>query len=452
MDELLQRLTEVSIRQQQIVEHLATRQGEAEQRLADLRTATAQRIPLPDPRVQATKLLPKLTPHDDVEAFLQMFESIATTEGWHPDDWARVLAPLLTGEAQRAYFALPADSADQYVEVKKEILARLGLSPICAAQHFHEWEYKPRLPARAQAAELTRLAQHWLLEGSPSAGQVAERVVVDRFLRALPRSHRQAVGMKNPTTTAELVEAIELADAAQQRDAGERAPPFPRRVVQERRAPEGTQRPLSRPGPPSPRDEPMPTEAPPGPARTWLAGCIIHRDLPAGAPEVDVRVNGRRTRAILDSGSAVSLVKSHLLSPRSEYKTFLPITCVHGDTRQVPARKVTISAGPGTWPIEVGVMKNLPVPVLIGRDWPGFDLLLATTTQPASPPQDRRRRRPRKGPCQRPVLLASDSGREGESPSQNTNLFYDVFQQVSGGGSLGREQREDDRLLSLLHP
>ncbi len=446
MDELLQRLTEVSIRQQQIVEHLATRQGEAEQRLADLRTATAQRIPLPDPRVQATKLLPKLTPHDDVEAFLQMFESIATTEGWHPDDWARVLAPLLTGEAQRAYFALPADSADQYVEVKKEILARLGLSPICAAQHFHEWEYKPRLPARAQAAELTRLVQHWLLEGSPSAGQVAERVVVDRFLRALPHSHRQAVGMKNPTTTAELVEAIELADAAQQRDAGERAPPFPRRVVQERRAPEGTQRPLSRPGPPSPRDEPMPTEAPPGPARTWLAGCIIHRDLPAGAPEVDVRVNGRRTRAILDSGSAVSLVKSHLLSPRSEYKTFLPITCVHGDTRQVPARKVTISAGPGTWPIEVGVMKNLPVPVLIGRDWPGFDLLLATTTQPASPPQDRRRRRPRKGPCQCPVLLASDSGREGESPSQNTNLFYDVFQQVSGGGSLGREQREDDRL------
>ncbi len=119
MDELLQRLTEVSIRQQQIIEHLATRQGEAEQRLADLRTATAQRIPLPDPRVQATKLLPKLTPHDDVEAFLQMFESIATTEGWHPDDWARVLAPLLTGETQRAYFALPADSADQYVEVKK---------------------------------------------------------------------------------------------------------------------------------------------------------------------------------------------------------------------------------------------------------------------------------------------------------------------------------------------
>ncbi len=241
----------------------------------------------------------------------------------------------------------------------------------------------------------------------------------------------------------ELVEAIELADAAQQQDAGERAPPFPRRVIQEWRAPKGTQRPLSRPEPPSPRDEPMPTEAP---ARTWLAGCIVQRDLPAGAPEVDVKINGKPFRAILDSGSAFSLVQSHLLSPRMEYKTFLPITCVHGDTQQVPARRMTISAVTGTWPVEVGVVKDLPVPVLIGRDWPVFDRLLAMTTQPASPRRDRRRRKPTKGPRQRPVLLASDSRRDGESPSQNPNLFYDVFQQVTGGGSFGKEQREDDRL------
>ncbi len=172
----------------------------------------------------------------------------------------------------------------------------------------------------------------------------------------------------------------------------------------------------------------------------------MHRDLPAGAPEVDVKINGKPFRAILDSGSAVSLVQSHLLSPRMEYKTFLPITCVHGDTRQVPARRVTISAVPGTWSVEVGVVKDLPVPVLIGRDWPGFDRLLATTTQPASPRRERRRRKPRKGPRQRPVLLASDSGRDGESPSQNPNLFYYVFQQVTGVGSFGKEQHEDDRL------
>ncbi len=91
-------------------------------------------------------------------------------------------------------------------------------------------------------------------------------------------------------------------------------------------------------------------------------------------------------------------------------------------------------------------MKDLPVPVLLGRDWPGFEALLTAATQPASPRGGRRGRRAAKKPRRQPVLLASDSGRDGESPSQNPNVFYDVFQQVTGGGSFGRAQREDDRL------
>ncbi|KAI2645011.1 Transposon Ty3-I Gag-Pol polyprotein [Labeo rohita] len=226
MEEVLQRLAEVSIRQHQIVEHLAIRQGRTEDEVAAIRISGAQGVPLPDPRAQATRLLPKMTADDDVEAYLQVFENTAT---------------------------------QNYDEVKREILARLGLSPICAAQQFHKWEFKPSVPARAQAAELGRIAQHWLLEGNPTAAQVAEQVVVDRLLRALTRSHRQAVGMRNPTSTLELVEAIELVDAVHQREAGDRAPPFPRRVVQERRPLEGTSRPVSRPPVPSPRDEPMPS-------------------------------------------------------------------------------------------------------------------------------------------------------------------------------------------------
>ncbi len=43
-----------------------------------------------------TQLLPKMTAGDDVEAFLQIFENTATQEGWESDDWAWLLAPLLT--------------------------------------------------------------------------------------------------------------------------------------------------------------------------------------------------------------------------------------------------------------------------------------------------------------------------------------------------------------------
>ncbi len=126
-----------------------------------------------------------------------------------------MLAPLLTGEPQQAYFSMPTNLNDSYDELRKEILARVGLSPISAAQLFHAWEYNSRVPARAQAAELSRLSQHWLLAGDPSATQVTERVVVDRFLHALPRPLRQAAGMRNPQTFGELVEAIELAEATQ---------------------------------------------------------------------------------------------------------------------------------------------------------------------------------------------------------------------------------------------
>ncbi len=192
-----------------------------------------------------------------------MFEAIATREDWPQGEWARVLAPLLTGEAQRAYFTLSPEERESYEELRKEILARVGLSPISiyAAQLFQDWEYKTRLPTRVQAAELTRLARHWLFAGGPTASHVAERVVIDKLLRALPRPLRQAAGMRNPLTIGELVEAIELADAAQHRDAGERVPPFTRRVVQ------ATSWPVNRSAVPGPWDEPMPMEPPRSPNR-----------------------------------------------------------------------------------------------------------------------------------------------------------------------------------------
>ncbi len=127
-----------------------------------------------------------------------MFEAIATQEGWPREEWGRVLAPLLTGEPQRAYFSTQPLLRESYDELRREIMGRVGLSPVSAAQQFHDWEFKTRLPARAQA-DLTRLAHHWLLTGSPTATQVAEKVVIDRLLRALPRALRQAAGMRNPT-------------------------------------------------------------------------------------------------------------------------------------------------------------------------------------------------------------------------------------------------------------
>ncbi|KAL0163484.1 hypothetical protein M9458_042880 [Cirrhinus mrigala] len=384
MEEIIRQLTDISVRQQQMAEHLVSRQDRVEQELLAFRTS----------QLRATQLLPKMTENDDVEYFLQTFEATAIRERWARDEWARLLVPLLTGEAQWAYFMLPTETATNYGELKKEILGRLGLSSICAAQQFHDWNYRPLLPVRTQAAELHRLAQHWLSPGEPTAAQIIERVTIDFFLRALPRSHQQAVGMWNPSTLAEMVEAVELADATQRRDGAERVPPYPQRVVQERRKTEGTGRPISRPAVSPNRDEPMPTEGPESHPRAWLAGCTVHQDPPAVAPEV-------QTLAVQS------------------------LWCN-------PGVNITSTVG----------IKDLPIPVLLGRDWPGLDCLL--TSQPAKKKGNRRTRKPVRRRI--PALATAESGRDGESPSQNTNLFFEVFQQVSGSSSFAREQHADDRL------
>lgn len=70
---------------------------------------------------------------------------------------------------------------------------------------------------------MSRLAHPWLLTGQPTVLQVSEKVVVDKLPRSLPRGHRQAVGMQNPESLSELVQTLELTEAAQAWDIREKA-------------------------------------------------------------------------------------------------------------------------------------------------------------------------------------------------------------------------------------
>lgn len=140
----------------------------------------------------------------------------------------------------------------------------------------------------------------------------------------------------------------------------------------------------------------------------------------------------------------MTLVQPHLLGPERPGRALLPITCVHGDTKYVPACTVSVSAAPGTWSIEVGVVKDLPVPLLLGRDWQGLDQLLRRSEKPVrrkGPPGPRKSRG-------HSAYLASESERAGESTNNHLDIFSDLFQQVSTGASLACEQRENDRLTA----
>lgn len=174
-----------------------------------LREATAACVPLPDPSASARHHLTKLCNLDNIEAYLHTFGVVANLESWDRQVWARLLAPFLTGEAQQAYFSLTHPESGDYSAVKREILARVGLSLICAAQRFWTWTYEEKVPVRVQVTRLSRIAHLWLLVDEPSAAQVAEKVMVDYLFCALPRRYRNPVGRRNPNSLAELVEAVE---------------------------------------------------------------------------------------------------------------------------------------------------------------------------------------------------------------------------------------------------
>ncbi|XP_073789446.1 protein NYNRIN-like [Danio rerio] len=207
IEEVVRHLAEISRRQQVITEQLTARQDLMEQQLRQ--AAGSSQFS----EVSAHRFITKLSDLDDIDAYLHTFEVIAERERWPKESWARMLAPFLTREAQRAYFALETPKNDDYKALKKEILARMGLSNISAAQQFSQWSYDDKQPVRTQAANLSRLGRLWLLGGDPTAVQVAEKVVIEKMMRALPRRLRTLTSMRNPDSLAALVEAARSARA-----------------------------------------------------------------------------------------------------------------------------------------------------------------------------------------------------------------------------------------------
>lgn len=70
-----------------------------------------------------------MTPADDPEAYLNIFERTMMAVGWAPDQWAAVLISYLIRPAQQVvHTLLPAD-LNVYAQVRAAILKTFNLSP-----------------------------------------------------------------------------------------------------------------------------------------------------------------------------------------------------------------------------------------------------------------------------------------------------------------------------------
>nr|XP_042696181.1 uncharacterized protein LOC122172154 [Chrysemys picta bellii] len=90
-----------------------------------------------------------------------------------------------------------------------------------------------------------------------------------------------------------------------------------------------------------------------------------------------VKINGAETTALVDSGSAITLILGKLVkSSQLLQAKRVAVTCVHGAVSHYPTIPVEIEVQGNPIEVTVGVVPKLPYPVVIGRDYPGFDNLL----------------------------------------------------------------------------
>ncbi|MEE6526654.1 hypothetical protein FKM82_027422 [Ascaphus truei] len=138
-------------------------------------------------------MLHKMKPNEDPEAFLLTFERVATAHGWTVDRWVTTLAPLLIGEAQAAYQALPADKAMDYQQLKAAILDRLGLTPETYRRRFRTVKYTNRDRPRVVAHRLVDLCTMWIQPEKHDKAEILEQFVLEQFIQILPPSSRSWV-------------------------------------------------------------------------------------------------------------------------------------------------------------------------------------------------------------------------------------------------------------------
>ena len=403
-------------------------------------------------------VLTKLTTDDDIFAYLELFERIAQRERWPVAEWGSIVAGFLTGEAQQVCSELPHADARDYQTLKEAILAAQGNSLPARAQKVHDWKFDPAQPVRPQISALARLTHRWLLgEGDVP---IVDRVIIDRCIRGLPPKAREYAANVSPGSMRRLTELVEnffvtqnLMKGSQE---GSKASADDRRAKEKRRSPSAAD--AAPPGRGGGSDRSVRG----GPRRCWNCGRVDHlswacperdRDVSmpsaaseAGRPamlahvgleprfEIPVRINGQDARALLDSGSAVTLVRADLAGPLST--TTVPVTCVHGDKKRYPTTDVRLQTPRGNTRVAAGAVPTLPVPMLIGQDCEIFERYWAPRQGP--PPARRRRRtreRPPRSSHRSPAACPALRGSSDEAPPRRATPRSDQTPPTAPSGS-----------------
>ena len=152
--------------------------------------------------------LKKLLETDDVEAYLTTLERIMRAYEVNRARWAFKLAPQLTGKAQLAYAAMPADDAADYDRLKAAILKRYDITEETYRQRFRAAVRKGDETHQELRVRLQDVARKWM-KGCSTAEEVVDVIVREQLMNTLAPDVRVWMRERKPKSSEE---ASELAD------------------------------------------------------------------------------------------------------------------------------------------------------------------------------------------------------------------------------------------------
>lgn len=152
--------------------------------------------------------LTKLGENDDIEAYLRTFERMMSVFEVQRGQWAYMLAPQLTGKAQKAFAAMEDEAAGDYEALKAAILKRYGINEEAYRQRLRNIKKQTDESHRELATRTLETTRKWLQDYA-TREEVVEAVAIEQLLTGMPDDVRIWVRERKPQSCAH---AGELAD------------------------------------------------------------------------------------------------------------------------------------------------------------------------------------------------------------------------------------------------
>ena len=364
---------------------------------------------------------------EDIEHFLTMFERMATVSLCPVGEWAIYLVPLLTGKARAAYIAMDMDDTLCYDKVKAAILAKYEIHTETYRLRFRALEVLPEETPKELFTRLGELYEKWVAPKTHTKEQIGEKIVLEQFLRMVNADVQLWIREHNPSTAREAVLLADSFIAARrhsrsyQMGGGQEPGPPPwgkseggREGGRGRQLGSYPRNPVVAVGHPrdsGPGNQPSRVVPPVFNARLAKEPVVCYHCGQPGhikpkcpllkpktsyvcsiggqegegqSPEhqweslVWVGIRGKRVQAMVDTGSNQTLVKANLV-PKSAINQGQTLTtrCIHGHHKTYPTADLYLQIEGQEYLVTVGVLQDLPYPVVLGKDMPGLVHLLA---------------------------------------------------------------------------